>query len=300
MKKYFSIIAIIVVIPILIFFIMFNQIPSQSTEILIDEYGIPILDYGIINEIPVGKQRNPITISTHALSHYDDFIITGNETSKNFLLNNADWLIENMVIHQNYSILEYNFPYPPTNMPESGWRSGMAQGVALQALVKAHEVTKDEKYLNAADLILNSFFIEVKDGGVSYKTKNDGWWYEEYSHEDAKPSRVLNGMMYALLGIDEYYKYTNDIKAKFIFEHGITSLENKLPDYDLNGYSYYDDLKTHSSSFYHQVHVDLTEQLYAITENEILYKYHNKWKSCDTFCQIFGRSMAKISKVAYN
>lgn len=296
MKKIFVIIFIIIVISVLIFLIKFNETPLLYTEILIDEDGIPLVDYGNIGGITIGKQRNAITISNHALSYYNDFIITGNETSKLFLLNNVNWLIENMVIHGNYSMIEYNFPYPPTNMPKSGWRSGMAQGMALQALVKAHEVTHNEKYLNTGDLILNSFFIEVKDGGISYKTKNDGWWYEEYAHESSEPTKVLNGMIYAVLGVEEYYRYTNDTKAKFIFDKGITSLEKSIPNYDLNGYSYYNNLKKHASLFYHNVHIEQTAQLYEITGKDVFLKYHDKWNNCDIICQISGRSLAKILK----
>jgi uncharacterized protein YyaL (SSP411 family) len=50
----------------------------------------------------------------------------------------------------------------------------MAQGRALQALIKAHEVTGQNKYLDSAKMLLNSFFVELKDGGVTYKTPTDG------------------------------------------------------------------------------------------------------------------------------
>jgi hypothetical protein len=74
--------------------------------------------------------------------------------------------------------------------------------------------------LDFANRFLNSFFVEVENGGVTYKTKN-GYWYEEYACKGGKESRVLNGMMFALLGIHEYLKYTNDAKARFLFNKGV-------------------------------------------------------------------------------
>ena len=35
-------------------------------------------------------------------------------------------------------------------------------------------VTNETKYLNSARKLLDSFFVEVKDGGVTYKTPDNG------------------------------------------------------------------------------------------------------------------------------
>ena len=48
----------------------------------------------------------------------------------------------------------------------------MAQSQAIQALIKANNLTNDNRYLNISDRLLNAFFIEVKDGGVTYKIKS--------------------------------------------------------------------------------------------------------------------------------
>jgi hypothetical protein len=106
-------------------------------------------------------------------------------------------------------------------------------------LIKAHEITGDAKCIDTAHILWNSFFVEVKDGGVTYKTPT-GWWYEEYADIGGKESRVLNGMMYTLLGIHEYYQYNRDNNVKHLFDQGIVALKNNLSLYDHNGYSYYD------------------------------------------------------------
>lgn len=131
--------------------------------------------------------------------------------------------------------------------------------------------------MKCAKKLLNSFFVEVKDGGVTYKTSQNGWWYEEYADNGGKDSRVLNGMMFAVLGIHEYYEYTNDSDAKYLFDQGILSLKMSISKYDNNGHSYYDILKNPPEK-YHKVHKQL-DMLYNITNEEIFKEYRDKWAS---------------------
>lgn len=249
---------------------------KNSNYIQVDDSGIPFVNYGVVGGKFLGEQRNPVTVSQKIFEYYNDFKHTENDASKIFLINNANWLVDNAQRKNDYAILYYHFPWPIYDLP-SPWRSGMAQGQGIQALIYAHEITNDEKYLDTAKLLLKSFFIEVKDGGVTYKSIDDGFWYEEYAHEDGKVSRVLNGMMFSVLGIYSYYNYTNDTESKFLFDQGIVALKNEIPNYDVNGYSYYDLLGNYASKKYHQAHINLTEELYDISKEEIFKFYHEKW-----------------------
>lgn len=253
-----------------------NKIFVTSPKLIIDDEGIPLVNYGFIDVKYVGEQRNPVTISHKIFDYYTDFKKTGNKTAKQYVINNANWLVSNSKIHGNYSILYYNFSWPTYEMPNP-WRSGMAQGLALRALSNAHEISNDYRYLDASNLLLNSFFVEIKNGGVTYKSPNDGWWYEEYAHEDGRESRVLNGMMHALIGIHEYYQYTNETKAKYLFEKGVVALKNDLASYDIEGHSYYDALNKVANEKYHNAHVNLTRTMFEITNDEIFKKYYQKW-----------------------
>lgn len=254
-----------------------NKIYQNNPKIVVDEEGIPWVNYGFIEAKYVGEQRNPVTISHKIFENYLDFKKTGNETAKKYVINNADWIVSNSKIKGNYSMLYYNFSWPTYEMPNP-WRSGMAQGLAIRALSNAHEISNDSRYLDASDLLLNSFYVEIKNGGVTYKSLSNGWWYEEYAHENGKESRVLNGMMHALLGIYEYYQYTNDTKAKFLFEKGVDALKKDLPSYDIEGRSYYDALSKKANEKYHNAHVNLTKTLYEITNDEVFKKYYQKWE----------------------
>ena len=161
------------------------------------------------------------------------------------------------------------------------WRSGMAQGLALQVMVRAHRHTDDQGYLETGRVLLRAFFAEVREGGVTYRSPEKGWWYEEYADEGGKESRVLNGMMYALLGIYEYYNYTEDADAKYLFDQGVLALKSNLADYDNHGYSFYDALGN-TVTKYHKVHVDLLSDLYDITGEELFESYSQRWGEHDS------------------
>ena len=235
---------------------------------------IPLVDYGKVDGVYIGLQTNPVTISNAALALYND----SNSTAMNIFLKDANWIVKHSVSRGNYSVLLYNFPWGIYNL-DKGWISGMAHGLALQVLIKAHEFTGNEKYLHTAKNLLNSFFISVKNGGVAYKDQSGGFWYDEYASNKSqvKVSRVLNGMMFTVLGIYDYWNYTKSPNAKFLFDKGIVSLKNDLPRYDNNGVSYYDRLGNPAHSTYHQIHIDLARKLYNITGEPVFKEYSDKW-----------------------
>lgn len=266
-------------------------------KLIMSDSGIPSYDYGGIT----GRQMNPVSVAQMAVKYYTRLENIRGKTQKEFLnsndwlayyevkennpdvlknkfMNCANWLAANAVSRGDYSLLEYKFPYPELNI-SSPWRSAMAQGQALHVLIRAHKLTGDNKYLIAAKRLLNTFFVEVKGGGVTYKTNDKGWWYEECANNNGIRPRILNGMMYAMLGVYDYYKYTGDPDAGYIFDQGILGLENNLANYDQGGYSYYDALKEDGGRYYHITHIKLLQILYDITGKSIFKKYHDRWSN---------------------
>ncbi len=241
---------------------------------------VPWVDYTTISDgKAIGFQRNPVTTVAQANEFYDNYKSNNNESSKTYFLNNVNWLVNNAVQKEKYALLPYNFPIPHYNLYPM-WYSAMANGQALQVLIKAHEMTQDLRYLIAAKSLLNAFFIEVKGGGITYKDSPNEWWYEEYASNGkyVKNSRVLNGMLFTVLAIYDYYKYTNDADAKLLFDKGVNSIKKELSKYNNNGYSYYD-LLGNPAGKYHQTHVILTKKLYDLTGLAIFKEYSEFWKN---------------------
>jgi heparosan-N-sulfate-glucuronate 5-epimerase len=250
-----------------------SVLQTKYLGIYIDTNGVPYVNYNErgTKHNGIGVQRNPVTIIHTAMDYY-------NEGDTKFFINNANWLVDNAIPKNGFSTFEYTYDWPVYNLKQP-WRSAMANGEALVPLVKAHAMTGNITYLDTAKELLNSFFVEVKDGGITYKDSENSWWYEEYVADniDAEQSRVLNGMLFALIGVQEYYEYTNDIDAKLIFDRGIDSVKENLDKYDNGeGHSYYD-IYHNPPDKYHLIHVDLLNRLYDITHEEIFREYSEKW-----------------------
>ena len=80
-----------------------------------------------------------------------------------------------------------------------------------------------------------------------------------------------------VLGIYDYYNYTHDKDAKYIFDQGVLALRKNLPLYDNNGNSYYDTLR-HNAGHTQKVHIELLGRLYDITHAGVFKTYHDRWQ----------------------
>ena len=201
---------------------------------LFDDSGIPMVDYG--GEI--GYMYDPATISQHALANFELYLETCDNEYREKFLDQADWLLENLVLCEarDFYVLEYDFDYGQFDM-EAPWISAVAQSQGISTLLRAYEVTGEEKYLEAAEAAPGAFEKTINEGGVSYIDRDGFSWYEEYPA--SKPPHVLNGFIYALFGLYDLYKSTGSEKALGLFNDGVETLEANLHEYDTGSWSAY-------------------------------------------------------------
>ncbi|MCB8999477.1 MAG: hypothetical protein H6540_05340 [Bacteroidales bacterium] len=241
---------------------------KKGQHIEIDSLGIPYVLY----EGNIGKKYNFIAVAEYAIK------ISGNEDSlsRKHFFNCIHWLIgEGVVLNDSSFLYENDYDWPGYKMT-SPWRSAMNQGRAIQALLKAFEITGDSSWLMYANKSMNTLYTEVQDGGVTYKDEK-GYWYEEYADSGAPQSRVLNGMIVVLQGLSDYYKVTGDTSALFLFNKGVEAVKNSISMYDNNGHSNYDILKKPAKAWYHNFHVRLLGFLYDETHDPVFKEYQEKW-----------------------
>lgn len=265
----------------MILFIKLNEVDANG-RIILNNDSLPLVDYGVLKNIYIGIQYNPITTIHSADKYYEEFVNDSNETAKQLFLKHIDRLLDNALHVNGYLFFYYNFLFPDYHL-KPPWYSAMAQGEALPRLIDAYKITNNSIYLDSAKKAMNVLFININNPcecGVTYKTFDRGWWYEEYANGNDQGPRVLNGMMYTLLDLYNYYDFTNDNSALFLFNQGKKSLVNDLQDYDKNGnYSSYDKNHGYAPTDYHYVHVCLLGKLYNITGDTVLKSYHDKWES---------------------
>ncbi len=110
------------------------------------------------------------------------------------------------------------------------WISGLTQAHYLDQFSRLHEISKEERYLDAAGRVLEVLRRPVAEGGVLASTRH-GVVIEE---SPGRPTDVvLNGWLTALRGIHRYWKRTEDPLAKDLFERNVATLITMLPLYDV-------------------------------------------------------------------
>jgi len=153
----------------------------------------------------------------------------------------------------------------------------MAQGEAISVLSRAYLLTENQSYIESAERAIGAFEHSVNEGGVRYIDENDNVFYLEYACQ-AHP-RVLNGFVFSLFGLLDFYKTTGCKKALSLFNHGIKTLKVRLKDYDTSDWTYYDLLGKRSTKTYHRIHYTQLFELYSLTRDWQFLEYAEKWSS---------------------
>lgn len=236
-------------------------------------------DYGNKN-----MPYNPIMLTQRALSLYDEYLLRKSEKTKKLFLECADFLTDKLVLKGNFGVWPYYHLFSRARMfgCKIPWVSALTQGLGISALVRAYSLVGHKKYLSTAELALGAFNIPMIHGGVlSIDEDDNDLWYEEYACASSRPSGVLNGFIFALLGIYDFHSIANDNSSKRLFDEGVSTLRHHLRDFDTNSpykLTYYDRQKHVATIDYHIIHIKLMEILHKITRGEIFKTYQERWQ----------------------
>jgi heparosan-N-sulfate-glucuronate 5-epimerase len=157
----------------------------------------------------------------------------------------ADWFVAHQDVNGGWPIpVRRKFGSDFYPVLESGWYSAMGQGHALSLLARAYSVTTNNShYGEACAKAVSTIFDKngADNGGVRAMFMDKFVWYEEYPTSPS--SFVLNGFMYALLGLYDV-KSLNVLgaadKAESLYDLGLISLKTMLPLYDTGSGTFYD------------------------------------------------------------
>lgn len=130
------------------------------------------------------------------------------------------------VVSGTARFLPYRWDYAmhgnPRDMMRSPWYSGMAQGLQLSLLSRLFEVTGDTKYRNAAVPYWNSIRRQRTTTPWVAMVERLYLWIEEYPNR--VPDHTLNGFMFAVVGIYDYWRITADPVALRYVRGSLTTL----------------------------------------------------------------------------
>ena len=205
-----------------------------------------------------------IGIFQYGLAAYDLYLKTGDQQYLNKLRACADWAAENQQNDGGWATFAHECPEQPY--------SSMAQGEGISMLIRAHLVTKDEKYLEAARKAKVFMLKPLNEGGTTDYRGADVYLYD-YTFRPL----VLNGWIFSLWGLYDYHKYTSDAQAGAVLTATLETLKKKLPEFDIGYWSMYEDGKRICSPFYHDLHIAQLSVMYDLFGDEIYKEFAEKW-----------------------
>lgn len=241
-----------------------------------DGAGIPMLDY----RGAIGLQYNPIAIAQWGLANYNCFSEAGDPLRLQKTLRAADWLVDNL--EQNPHglwIWNHHFDWEYRSTLKAPWYSGLAQGQGVSLLLRAHAHGGNDKYLKAAEQAFVSLTKPISEGGVLFEDDEQNLWIEEYLVDP--PTHILNGFMWALWGVFDFWRVSGCDSAREIFDRGVATLLHNLPRFDTGYWSLYEQsgtrLKMLASPFYHRLHVVQLRVMENLTGNPAFANIANCW-----------------------
>jgi hypothetical protein len=254
----------------------------------LDERGVRVVDFSKKPTIgKSGRQYVLAAIDQYGLGSWDLWLATKEPARLDAVRRQADWLVDNQTVDgdgvgawlHRYAVGGEHKVAPP-------WISGLAQGMSISLLLRAWQATGHEPYREASARALRSFAVPVGRGGVRASDEAGRAFYEEVPSDP--PRHILNGHVYALLGIHDYFRATRSTDASALFEAGADALRANLPRYDAGCWSRYSltDRRTLTNHFalaspqYHRLHIDMLRVMHAITGDPTLEEHANRWERC--------------------
>lgn len=266
-----------------------------------DSNGVPKLNY----RGDIGLQYNPIAIAQWGLGNYNLWSEKKEDKYYNKFIASANWLVENAKPNKkNIYVWNHYFNWTYKETLISPWYSGLAQGQGLSVLCRAYKTTKDNKYLECIKKVVQSIQADISDGGVTAKDIEGNIWIEEYIMK-GNPTHILNGFIWALWGIYDYWLLTKNNDTKILFDKYIKTIKSNLHKYDIGYWSLYElsdnKIAMQASQFYHKLHIVQLKILFKMS-NEIVFKeVSEKWLSYaqNDFYRIRSTIMKILFKTFY-
>ncbi len=263
--------------------LMLNQHLELTPNLHFSKDSFPIFNYE-------GKSYDfhPGVYTERVLSNIYDYKTTGNELYLKRVLKYYDVLIKNgvqidsaLLFPNNYSFKLHGYKNQQMVPP---WFSGFTQGVALSAATRLYKITKDKKYLDDMRRIANSFYFlkpassDHKNVWISCIDSTQNIWFEEYPQE--YPGYTLNGKVFAILGLYEYYLVSSNPEIKKLVLGGLTTIKKNIGRYRMEGTISKYCLK-HVANFdtiYHTIHVKQLHTLALITGDTLFEHMSRKFR----------------------
>lgn len=247
----------------------------------VDSSGVKLLYREEIND----DAYHPVHIAQYGLNQFGNYCETNDPKYLEIACTQADFFVDSIDKDTGLWYYDFDFEVGGTNETlKSPWFSAMAQGQAISLLSRISHETKDPKYLDTCQLAMKPFYVTVADGGLM-RDFFGHVYLEEYP--TILPNYALNGFLFTLIGIFDYWQISEDVQAKNLYNKLINTVEYCLPYYDSDGISFYhlghlnfnEQLAPLYSTYYHLVHVEQLRVINQFERSPVIQFYINRWTS---------------------
>ncbi len=246
----------------------------------LDSAGVPMVDYDRIfrgRTTRFGIHYTPVTIAQYGLGLFELYLRTQESSHLRLFLAQADWLERNLVTTSGgLGLWLHGFPLPSYHLAPP-WVSAMSQGQGMSVLLRAYQLTSEQRFLDSAFRAFEAFHHDLLEGGVCTRDEHGAVWFEEFPSSPA--SHVLNGFIFALWGLYDLYRATNNADALNYWNSGILTLRKNLYRYDWRSWSRYDLIRDEKAAWdYHQTHILQLTIMERLTGEKIFGEYAKRWQ----------------------
>lgn len=255
-----------------------------------DAAGLPLVDYDRLfarNHIKhagkIGTHYTPVTLAFFALGNFAQCNFHKLDLFERRFREVAEWFLQHQVEARNTGgVWLHRFPMP--HLPvlleyvPGAWISAMAQGLAVSVLVRAYHAFNERQFLESARHALQPFQYSIFDGGVAYALPNDQLFLEEFPANP--PMHVLNGALFAALGLAEYLQIIDDEALSRVYQKVLAGIRTLLPRFE-TGYGSLYDLRRRqiANAGYHDLHVQLLRALGKLADEKEFLATSQRWRT---------------------
>lgn len=249
-----------------------NEAAPYADPGLYDATGVRMFRFAGTEQI----WNHPVGQAQWGLKNLTTYAITGDEFYLTRAIKQAQRNLDRKVVSRGAWWYPYDFDAarcadaPPMVAP---WYSAMAQGELLALFVRLHEITGDAKWREAADRTYDSLMLPPDDVApwASWVDENGYRWLEEYPQPTKTGERVMNGHIFAIYGVYDYWRLTGSDDVAEVLDGSATTVRHYLPTRIrlTNWASKYSLGCQHPHMGYHQVHIGQALKLYEITHDGV-------------------------------
>ena len=220
---------------------------------------------------------NAIIVAQYALANITA-VLRGDGDRDTHARAQLDWLVDAQEPSGDragcWAIRQDNPKYRWLRAP---WTSALASGNAISALLRGWELFGEERYRGAAGAGYEALH-QPRSEMQLFDDRAGDLWYEEYPA--TPPLRVLNGHIYALLGVLDHARVSGDAGAEARWRKAANTVLLHLERFDLGYWSAYDLRWREPATVHYQknIHVPQLRILDALTGEREFGAVADRWE----------------------